>query len=93
HQLWVSKKYRAHVHDNVSINETSYMCEVLTRLFDTSMNGLPIKCKAWGACKNKLELLYSETGPLKSSQDKQLGDYKKLARLSKDQSKKQDWDL
>ncbi|CAG8494842.1 18349_t:CDS:2, partial [Racocetra persica] len=43
----VSTKYRARVHDNISINETSYMCEVLTRLFDTSMNGLPINCEAW----------------------------------------------
>ncbi|CAJ0759941.1 1934_t:CDS:2 [Entrophospora sp. SA101] len=65
HHLWVSTKYRAFVRHKMPINETSYMCEVLTRLFDTVMNGIPIKCEAWGAWDKRSLVSASRAGDLR----------------------------
>ncbi|RIB02957.1 hypothetical protein C2G38_827001 [Gigaspora rosea] len=65
HHLWVSTKYRTFVYNTMSINETSYMCEVLTQLFDITMSGIPIKCEAWGAWDKRSLVSASRAGDLR----------------------------
>ncbi|CAG8737856.1 367_t:CDS:2, partial [Dentiscutata erythropus] len=38
-----------YAYNTMSINETSYMCEVLTQLFDITISEIFIKYKAWSA--------------------------------------------
>ncbi|GET57733.1 hypothetical protein GLOIN_2v1787252 [Rhizophagus irregularis DAOM 181602=DAOM 197198] len=96
-KVWKSPKYEAYIKKGKSINEGSYVCEVLAPLLNIVINDLPENLIAWDICsatdymmvvqlgKNaELEIVYLETGRPNSSQDKRVRDHKKLIRFSKD---------
>ncbi|CAG8803196.1 44291_t:CDS:10, partial [Gigaspora margarita] len=72
-------EYRAFVHNTMSINETSYMCEVLIQLFDITMSGIPIKCEAWGAWDKWSLVSASRAGDLRRAKRP---DYKFTVEIS-----------
>ncbi|CAG8706278.1 18102_t:CDS:2 [Gigaspora margarita] len=65
--------------DTLTINEGTYVCDVLSPLLDIVMNDLPVNTDVW------IEWIgYLETGRPESTSDKQSRDHKKLNRISKD---------
>ncbi|GET57732.1 hypothetical protein GLOIN_2v1787252 [Rhizophagus irregularis DAOM 181602=DAOM 197198] len=87
-KVWKSPKYEAYIKKGKSINEGSYVCEVLAPLLNIVINDLPENLIAWDIwVKKKVQLVPYEkvlTGRPNSSQDKRVRDHKKLIRFSKD---------
>ncbi|RIA91119.1 hypothetical protein C1645_822515 [Glomus cerebriforme] len=93
YKVWKSPKYEAHIKKGKSINEGSYVCEVLAPLINIVMNDLPenpVMWDIWGeegmelGKAVELEMVYLKTGRPNSSQDKRQRDHKKLIQFSKD---------